>query len=63
MRNVLVGLENVFCLIDDIIVLSRSFEDHKRTLEPIFDRFFAIGLTLSPAKQRSRCQSSSIKGI
>jgi len=52
MRNVLVGLENVFCLIDDIIVLSRSFEDHMRTLESIFDRFIAIGLTLSPAKTK-----------
>lgn len=43
---------NVFVYLDDIIVLSETFEQHLAILEKIFDRLVAAGLTLS----REKCQ-------
>ena len=36
--------------VDDILVLSKNFEDHIRHLQLIFDRLMAAGLTLKPSK-------------
>lgn len=41
---------NVFVYLDDVIVVSNSFEHHLEILDTIFKRFLAAGLTLSKEK-------------
>lgn len=42
----------VFVYLDDVIVISESFEQHLEILQKIFDRLFKAGLTLN----RDKCQ-------
>ena len=52
MVNLLAGLsfEEVVSYLDDILVYSRSFEDHMATLCRVFQRFREVSLKLSPEK-------------
>ncbi|UYV75275.1 K02A2.6-like [Cordylochernes scorpioides] len=49
---VLKGLTWKTCLVylDDIMVMGRTFEEHLRNLQEVFDRFRANNLTLNPKK-------------
>ena len=48
-----------FCnvYIDDIIVFSRTIEEHIGDLQQVFDRFRAVGLKLQPTKCEFACPS------
>ena len=52
MVNLLAGisLEEVVSYLDDILVYSRSFEDHMATFRRVFQRFREANLKLSPKK-------------
>lgn len=52
MEMVLRGLPWKICLVylDDVLIYSRSFEEHLRHLEEVFRRFQASDLKLNPAK-------------
>ena len=52
LQTVLAGLEGKFCFvyIDDILVCSKSFEEHLQHLQQIFERLRKAGLTLKPKK-------------
>ncbi|KAK3088363.1 hypothetical protein FSP39_018216 [Pinctada imbricata] len=52
MTQVLKGLNWKFCLVyvDDILVMSNSFEEHIQHLQQIFERLSFAGLTLKPTK-------------
>lgn len=52
MQAVLAGLEWDICFdyIDDILIASRTFEDHLRHLRQVFDRLRQAGLRLKPKK-------------
>ena len=52
MTRVLQGLNWEICLvyIDDIIIFSKSFEEHLKRMRLIFDRFRSAGLTVKPKK-------------
>uniref|UniRef100_W8B595 RNA-directed DNA polymerase n=1 Tax=Ceratitis capitata TaxID=7213 RepID=W8B595_CERCA len=52
MDHVLKGLHWKTCLVylDDIIVLGKSFDEHLRNLEEVFQRVAGAGLKLSPKK-------------
>ena len=52
MHQVLQGLDRNICLIylDDIIVFSRTFDEHLSRLRMVFDRLCAANLTLNPSK-------------
>ena len=52
MQVVLAGLEGKICFvyIDDILVCSKTFEEHLQHLEQVFERLRKAGLTLKPKK-------------
>ena len=52
MENVLAGLSWKTCLVylDDIIVVGKTFEDHMKNLEEVFERLKKANLKLSPKK-------------
>ena len=54
MDEVIAGLKwtSVLVYIDDLIVFSKSFEDHLRDLTVVFERLRESGLTLKPKKCR-----------
>ena len=50
MRIILQDIENVESYIDDIIIFSRSWEEHVDTLKTVLKRFQSTGITLKPSK-------------
>lgn len=48
--SVLRGLDFVYCYIDDIIIMSKSAEEHERHLREIFNRLRHYGLTINVSK-------------
>ena len=52
MQVVLAGLEGKTCFVyvDDILVCSKTFEEHLQHLEQVFERLRKAGLTLKPKK-------------
>ena len=52
MDTVLAGLKWQCCLVylDDVVVFSRTFDDHLRDLTMVFDRLAEAGLKLKPSK-------------
>jgi transposase InsO family protein len=51
-NKVLQGLhwKNLLCYVDDILVYSKTFDQHLTDLQQVFDRFRTSNLTLSPTK-------------
>ena len=47
MNNVLRGLPNTFCYIDDILIYSKTFEEHISHLCAVFDQLKAHNLVLN----------------
>ena len=52
MDSVLQGLDRtrVCCYLDDVLVISNTFEDHLATLKAVFERFRRADLHLKPSK-------------
>jgi hypothetical protein len=50
MDDILRGLDFCFVYLDDILVLSRSLEDHERRLRAIFGRLQTYGILIIPAR-------------
>jgi hypothetical protein len=50
MDEVLRGLEFYFAYLDDILVYSRSLEEHERHLRVLFGRLHTYGIIINPAK-------------
>ena len=52
MNCVLAGINGISCLVylDDIIVFSRSFEEHLEDLKEVFSRLIEAGILLKPSK-------------
>ena len=50
MQRLTKGLKNTYCLLDDIIIVSDSWEEHCQTFEELCRRCIAEGLTLKPSK-------------
>ena len=50
MHNVLQGVTSVFVYVDDILVFSRSPEEHENTLREVFIRLRENGNTFRPAE-------------
>ena len=64
MQTVLAGLEwrDCFVYIDDILVVSRTFEEHLQHLEQVFDRLRKANLRLKPKKCSFLCKEVSYLG-
>ena len=50
MDAILDGLEGVYCYLDDILIYSPDIRRHMATLEDLFSRLHAAGLTLALPK-------------
>jgi hypothetical protein len=50
MGDILRGLVFCFAYVDDVLVFSRSHEDHERHLRAIFGRLQTYGVLINPAK-------------
>ena len=52
MQTILAGLEwkSCYVYIDDILVFSKTWEEHLAHLQQVFDRLRNAGLTLKPVK-------------
>ena len=50
MAKLTLGLTGTYVLLDDVLILSTSFEDHLQKLSAFFDRVIEAGLTLKPSK-------------
>jgi hypothetical protein len=48
--HVLWGLDFCFVYLDDILVFSRSLEDHERRVWGVFERVLTDGIMINPAK-------------
>ena len=64
MQTVLAGLEwrDCFVYIDDILIVSRTFEEHLRHLEQIFDWLRNANLRLKPKKCSFFCNKVTYLG-
>jgi hypothetical protein len=63
MDEVLRGLEFCFAYLDDVLVYSRSLEEHERHLRVIFGRLSEFGIIINPAKCVSAHPSSPSSAI
>ena len=52
MDTILQGLEGVICYIDDILITSKTYEEHLRTLEKVLQRIKEHGMRL----KREKCK-------
>jgi hypothetical protein len=50
MDDVLRGLDFCFVYLDDILLFSRSLEEHEEHLRALFDRLQRYGIPINPAK-------------
>ena len=50
MTNLLSGIPNLLIYIDDIVIATSTMEEHKKTLEEVFDRLDKAGLGLNKEK-------------
>lgn len=50
MAKVLGGLDQVLCYINDILIFSKTFEDHLRAIEMVLRRLIQFNLKASPKK-------------
>ena len=50
MNFVLDGLDNIYCYLDDILVYSKTEEDHINTIEQLLKRLEQAGLTINTKK-------------
>ena len=50
MRKLLAGLENVDSYIDDILIHTRTWEEHLQALRELFSRMLKWGITARPSK-------------
>ena len=49
-QDVIGDLEDVFVYLDDILIFSKTQEDHLKTLEELFSRLSSAGLSLALSK-------------
>ena len=47
MHEILQGIPNVFCFIDDLLIFSRNEKEHIRHLQLVFERLSQYGLILN----------------
>ena len=59
MNFVTAGLDNIFVYIDDIIVFTRTLEEHERMLTALFDKLLSFGLVVNAKKWRRKIGSDS----
>ena len=50
MDKILVGIDNVFCYVDDVLIATQNKEDHVKVLEQVFERFGKHNVRLNVTK-------------
>jgi hypothetical protein len=62
MDDILRGLDFCFAYLDDILVFSRSLEEHEKHLRTLFDQLKRYGILINPAKCVFRAPEVSFLG-
>ena len=50
MDKILVGIDNVFCYVDDVLIATHNKEDHVKVLEQVFERLEKHNVRLNVTK-------------
>ena len=50
MDKILVGIDNVFCYVDDVLIATHNKEDHVKVLEQVFQRLEKHNVRLNVTK-------------
>ena len=50
MSKILEGLEGCVCLIDEVLIHGKNYEEHERRVEAVLKRLIETGVTLNPLK-------------
>ena len=50
MQKILLGVDNVACQMDDILIYSETLEDHKAKVREVLAKLQAAGITLNKDK-------------
>ena len=50
LRKLLADVPNVNMYVDDVIIHTRTWEEHLKSLKEVFNRFKTAGLTIKPSK-------------
>ena len=50
MSKILIGLEEVICSIDDVLVVGKDYQEHEERLTAVLERLKSAGITLNSAK-------------
>jgi hypothetical protein len=62
MEDILRGLDFCFAYLDDILVLSRSLEEHEHHLRALFNQLQRYGIIINPAKYVFRAPEVTFLG-
>ena len=54
---------NVFCYLDDIIIVTKNFEEHLKTLETVLEKINEAGLTINLEKSEFGCSKVKYLGF
>ena len=61
-RHILDGIPNIEVFVDDVLVHTKSWEEHVETIEKIFKKFAEVGVSIKPSKCQLGTQSLEFLG-
>ena len=63
MNEVVAGIQQIFCYLDDVIIMSESHSEHLLTLHTVFARLRDHGLVVNKSKCNLGVNSLSFLGL
>ena len=63
MARIIDGMENVFVLLDDVLIISTDWHEHLKTLDEFLNRCIQNGITLKPSKTKIAAEAIDYLGF